>query len=298
MSIIDEKMPDLDPTIWYYHGGKYQLRPEVESKVRRLAQKLLVGTKVRRAYAVGSLVGYFYRPDSDLDICLVVSASDEMLLFLEEATKKINGKLVPGTKHPINFYVLQDLPDLVRFDGVYDIKEHRWVKLPTETGVDLFAVYDQFRADFNKIEAAYGEAWRSLIDIDIMREALSRGGEREIALKIRRRIDDLDDALQELAGTYDEVHQERLRAFNRQLELAQLGQNPYPSPNQLPENLRYKLLERYHYLNFLSKLYDLLERKGAIDSKQDIKDVRSILTSRYQEKSLSDRLHLNLLKWR
>ena len=298
MSIIDEKMPELDPTIWYYYNGKYRLRPEVDSKVRKLARKLLVGTKVKRAYAVGSLAGYFYRQDSDLDITLVVDADDELILALEENTKTVNGKLVHGTRHPINFYVMQEIPDLIRFDGVYDLIRQRWVKSPTETGVDLFSVYDQFKNDLAKIDAAYGEAWRSLIDIDLMREALRYGGAREVAVKLKRRIDDLDDAVQDLANTYDEVHQERLRAFKRQLELAELRQNPYPSPSMVPENIRYKLLERYHYLNFLRELFDLIERTNKIETKHDVREAQNILTSRFQGKSLKSALEKANASWR
>lgn len=296
MSIIDEKLPELDPAVWFQYGGQYRLRPEIEGMIRKLARKLLVGTKVKRAYIVGSLTGYYYRPTSDLDVTLVVDADDEMLLALKENTKTVNGKLAPGTEHPINFFVLNDLPDLNRFDGVYDLIRHKWKKEPTETGVDLFSVYDRFRDKVHDIDTTAAEAWRSLMDIDILREALSRGGERAVALKLRRRIEDLDDAVDELAQKYNEAHQDRINAFRRQLELAELGQSPYPTPNLVPENIWYKLLERYHYLEFLTALYKLVESTGDIDTAQDIRDVRRILLPRMkpQEKSLSGLLE----KWR
>lgn len=291
MSILDEKMPELDPTIWYQHNGQYRLRPEVDGKIRKLARKLLVGTKVKRAYIVGSLTGYYYRPDSDLDVNLVVDADDELLLALKENAKIINGKMAPGTEHPINFFVMNELPSFRRYDGVYDLMRHKWLKEPTEVGVDLFAIYDRFREDFHHIDTTAAEAWRSLIDIDLLREALRRGGERQIASKIRRRIEDLDDAVDELATTYDEAHQDRINAFRRQLELAELGQSPYPTPNLVPENIWYKLLERYHYLEFLTELFKLVQNTGKIDTSQDIKDVRRILMphrpNRSREKSLS-----------
>jgi hypothetical protein len=131
-----------------------------------------------------------------------------------------------------------------------------------------------------------------------MREALRYGGAREVAVKLKRRIDDIDDAVQDLANTYDEVHQERLRAFKRQLELAELRQNPYPSPSMVPENIRYKLLERYHYLNFLRELFDLIERTNKIETKHDVREAQNILTSRFQGKSLKSALEKANASWR
>ena len=277
MSILDEKLPELDPTIWYQYGGQYTLRPEVDARIRKMARKLLVGTKVKRAYVVGSLTGYYYKPDSDLDVTLVVKADEELLLALKENTKTVNGEMAPGTEHPINLFVLNDLPSLKRFDGVYDLIRHKWKKEPTETGVDIFSVYDRFRGKVGHIDTTAAEAWRSLMDIEMLREALARGGEKEVALKLRRRISDLDEAVDELATEYDEAHQDRINAFRRQLELAEMGQSPYPTPNLVPENIWYKLLERYHYLDFLTELYKLVESTGKIDTAQDIRDVRRIL---------------------
>jgi len=298
MSILDEKLPELDPTVWYQYGGQYRLRPEVDAKIRKLARKFLVGVPVKRAYVVGSITGYYYKPDSDIDVSLVVKADEELLLALKENTKTVNGTLAPGTEHPINFFVLSSLPSLKRFDGVYDLIRHKWKKEPTEVGVDIFSVYDRFKDKVRHIDTTAAEAWRSLLDIDILREALARGGEKEVAAKLRRRINDLDDAVDELAESYDEAHQDRINAFRRQLELAEMGQSPYPTPNLVPENIWYKMLERYHYLDFLTELYRLVQSTGKIDSSQDLKDVRRILlpsmARQMREKSLTGLLE----KWR
>ena len=298
MSILDEKMPELDPTIWFQYGGKYRLRPEVDSKIRKLARKLLVGTKVKRAYVVGSITGYYYRPESDLDVTLVVEADEELLLALKENTKMVNGKYAPGTEHPINFYVLNELPSLKRFDGVYDLIRHEWKKEPTEVGVDVFSIYDRFKDKVSHIDTTAAEAWRSLMDIDILREALARGGEREVARKLRQRINDLDDAVDELAESYDEAHKDRIAAFRRQLELAERGQSPYPSPNLVPKNIWYKMLERYHYLDFLTELYRLVENTGKIDTKQDLRDVRRILLPNLAREMRGKSLDSFFEKWR
>lgn len=288
MSIIDEKMPELDPTIWYMRNGEYKLRPEVDGKIRKLAQRLLVGIRAHSAYIVGSITGFYYTPTSDIDVNVIVSVDAETKLALIENALKVNGKFAPGTKHPINFFIRNEKMNPTHFDGVFNLKTGKWVKTATEQGVDLFSIYDRFRDDFGRIDALAGEAWRSLLDINILRDVLRNGGSREVMSKLRRRVEILDDTIQELAETYDEAHRDRIAAFRRQLELADMGQNPYPSPDLVPENIRYKLLERYHYMDFMKRLYDLLRETEVIDTKRDIKDVRDIMSRQMAKKSLGE----------
>jgi hypothetical protein len=93
------------------------------------------------------------------------------------------------------------------------------------------------------------------------------------------KIKNLDIKINELAAEYDQVHRQRIEAFKRYEDGD--TQN-LSSPNLLPENVRYKLLERYHYLGFLKKLYDLVSRTGEIDTIDDIEDVKKILGPNFQ----------------
>ena len=280
MSVIDEKLNDLDPTIWGRSIDRsHVIRPEVASQIRHLARQLLRGTPVRAAYLVGSLVGYRYTPRSDVDISLVVDSSDEgMIALVDDAINNINGQRVVGTKHPINFFLTNDPVSLARFDGVYNLKTDTWKKIPEDSAVDLFVVYENFRESLAEIDAKVAEAWRSIIDIKLLKEALKYGGTREIYSKISRRLRRLDEAVTEIVAEYDEIHLARVDAFRRQLDLAEMGQANFPSPNLIPENVRYKLLERYHYVDFMTKLGKLLDESGGrIDTPQDVARVREIL---------------------
>ena len=89
---------------------------------------------------IGSILTKRYRDDADLDMNILFDVPEE---DREEARKElasslrsINGKLVPGTKHPINYYVITD-PELKKkndamADGVYDIDENEFVRRPTK----------------------------------------------------------------------------------------------------------------------------------------------------------------------
>ena len=63
---------------------------------------------------------------------------------LAKNLRNVNGKLVPGSKHPINYYVITD-PELKKkndamADGVFDIDKNEFVRRPEEETFDLVTV--------------------------------------------------------------------------------------------------------------------------------------------------------------
>ena len=288
MSILDEKKPQLDPTVWGRSAdGSVVIREELAREIRKRARDLLSGIPVRSAFLVGSITGYYYNKNSDIDVNLVVDVDDDTILGLVERARELNGENLQGTTHPINFYVSNESKNLAAFDGVYNLKDDTWTKHPTDAGVDLFAIYDDFKHQFSELDSSIGEIWRSLIDVDILSEALKYVGSREVYRKLQQRLDDLDDAIDSVIDVGDESHRKRIEGFHRQLELAERGMSPYPSLNLIPENVRYKVLERYHYKSFIDKLRKLLEDSGGkIDTPQEVQNVKETLQM-FPNKSLS-----------
>ena len=278
MAILDEKQPGLDTRIWRGSGkGVPPLKTTVAEAIRAGAKKVVGSVPVKDAYLVGSLTGYRYTDESDMDVTIIVDVDDDELEVIRDRTKQVNGFMAPGTKHPVHYYVLNNLPGLERYDGVYDLKGKRWVREPRDHGIDLFTVYDQFLRYVEHIDEARAEALRSIMDVKIFHKILARGGDPKIiGYKLIRRLKDLDHAIKTIVSQYDEAHQERINAFKRFTELAAEGVKPLPSPNVLPENIRYKLLERYHYLDFMVKLLKFMEKKDKI-SLQDVPQLQEIL---------------------
>ena len=70
---------------------------------------------VKKYSLIGSILTKRYRDDADLDINVLFDVPEEdrekARKELASSLKDINGKLVPGTKHPVNYYVITD-PEL------------------------------------------------------------------------------------------------------------------------------------------------------------------------------------------
>ena len=84
---------------------------------------------VKRVVLIGSIITKRYRADADLDLDIFIElndSSEEMRRKLVSKTMgELNGKLIPGTKHPINYYVQvnKKVSDehIEEADGVFDV---------------------------------------------------------------------------------------------------------------------------------------------------------------------------------
>jgi predicted nucleotidyltransferase len=103
---------------------------------------------------VGSILTKTYRDDADLDINVLFDVPlpdrDVVRKELAKSLRNINGTLVPGTKHPINYYIITD-PNVKETndkmaDAVFDIKSNTFIRKAKEFKFDS----KRYAADFEK----------------------------------------------------------------------------------------------------------------------------------------------------
>ncbi len=298
-SILDEPRKTMDPKIWDLQSRGLTLKNSAHDAVLEGVKTLVGDVPVKGVYIVGSLTGTRYNPDADLDVNIMVDTDKQTHKHIgRRAFKWINGKNVPDTEHPINYFVVNlrnGDPGLDRFDSAYDFQNDKWLKDPQDHGVDLFHFYDDFRQFVKDIDVEKDEALRSLIDIEILLSAMQTGGDPKIIFeKILRKFKALDFSVQELAKGYKDTQQKRIQSF---LDYEQGHKRNLPSPNLLPENIRYKLLERYHYLDFMHKMFELVRSTGEIDNMEDYEDVRKILSEGTNYKKGKTFFEVSLKRW-
>ena len=86
----------------------------------------------------------------------------------------IQGKLIPGTQHPINYYIITDKETYdnqnKKADAVYDIEGNKFIKRPDDFEFNV----DDYLADFNKkvqeLDVIKGELKRDIIDYNELKE--------------------------------------------------------------------------------------------------------------------------------
>ena len=251
-----------------------KLKQSVRDIILNQIDKFQEKYPVKKYSLIGSILTKRYRDDADLDMNILFDVPEE---DREEARKElasslrsINGKLVPGTQHPINYFVITD-PELKKkndamADGVYDIDENEFVRRPTEDTFDP----EKYEADFQKkvkeIDVVKGELARDLIDYEELK-GLSTDDVLNLQDKINSKLEEIEDSIEVLVDIGDDVVKQRQSAFNDDMTPEEIRQ--FGKKHKLPKNIIYKYLEKYHYLKFYRKCKEILEDGKVTDDEID-----------------------------
>ena len=231
---------------------------------------------------IGSILTKRYRNDADLDINILfdvpVEKQEEERLRLSKkylsaaSPDSIQGKEIPGTKHPINYYFITDKDTYEdqnkKADAVFDIDNDKFIKRPEEFEFDMNLYLKDFQKKVQEIDVVKGELKRDIIDYNELKE-LSPNEVLDLQDKVKDKLEEIEDSLEDIVKIGDTVDAERRAAFNRDMTPDEI--RTYGVKNRLPKNVIYKLLEKYHYMKFYKYCKKILE-DGVVTDKE-IKDL-------------------------
>jgi hypothetical protein len=233
---------------------------------------------IKKYSLVGSSITKNYRDDADLDVNVLFDVApadrEAVRLMLSHQLRGINGKLIPGTKHPINYYIITD-PNVKETndkmaDGVFDIKNNTWIRKPKEFKFDAERYAADFERKVKEIDVIEGELKRDIIDYKELKE-LNPDDVLNLQEIINDKISKIEDDIKHLISIGDEVVQQRRDAFATDMTPEEI--RTFGKKNLLPKNVIYKMLEKYHYLRLYHQLKDILN-----DGKITDAEIRSIQT--------------------
>jgi hypothetical protein len=227
---------------------------------------------------VGSILTKNYRDDADLDINVLFDVPlpdrDVIRKELAKSLRNINGALVPGTKHPINYYIITD-PNVKETndkmaDAVFDIKSNTFIRKAKEFKFDAKRYAADFEKRVKEIDVVQGELKRDLIDYKELKE-LNPDDILNLQELINEKLDEIENGIKQLVDIGNTVLKDRADAFATDMTPEEI--KTFGRKNQLPKNVVYKMLEKYHYLTFYKELKDILEDGQVTDA-----EIQSIQT--------------------
>ena len=258
--------------------------PKIKSSVKALIDKQI--TEFEKEYPVvktgliGSILTKRYRADADLDINVLFDVPEEKReeervrlskKYLSASNPdNIQGKLIPGTKHPINFYFITDMKTYndqeKKADAVFDIESNKFIKRPEEFTFNLDMYINDFNKKVQEIDVVKGELKRDIIDYDELKE-LGPDDILNLQDKINDKLEEIEDGINDIIKIGDTVDAERRAAFDRDMTPDEI--RTYGIKNRLPKNVIYKMLEKYHYLKFYKKCKQILDDGEVTDAEID-----------------------------
>jgi len=220
---------------------------------------------------VGSILTKTYRDDADLDINVLFDVPledrDVIRKELAKSLRNINGALVPGTKHPINYYIITD-PNVKETndkmaDAVFDIKNNTFIRKAKDFKFDSKRYAADFEKKVREIDVVQGELKRDIIDYNELKE-LNPDDVLDLQELINIKLDEIEDSIKHLVDIGNTVLKDRADAFATDMTPEEI--KTFGRKNQLPKNVIYKMLEKYHYLTMYKKLKEILSDGEVTDA--------------------------------
>jgi hypothetical protein len=129
-SLFDPVQGKLSPELWIND----KLKPSVKTHLLKKLEIWIRGYGSKEAKSVlllGSMTGFQYLPTSDIDVNFVLEVDEEKSIEMRKFLP--NGKELPGTKHPINYYLSTKIkPEWLtgKSGPVYDLLKDKWIIKP------------------------------------------------------------------------------------------------------------------------------------------------------------------------
>ena len=248
-----------------------KLKPGVVAIIKSQIRKFESKAPVLKYSLIGSILTKRYREDADLDVNVLFdvepSYRETMRQQLASDLKNINGKLIPGTKHPINYFVITD-PKIKEkndkmADGVFDIDANKFSRKPKPITFDPKQYESDFRKKVEEIDVAKGELVRDIIDYKELRELTTKDvdGIKKI---VKEKLEEIEETIKILADIGDEMVKQRQNAFANPMTPDEIRK--FGIKNKLPKNVIYKMLEKYHYSKLFAKCKKVMEDDKVTDA--------------------------------
>ena len=151
-----------------------------------------------------------YRNDADLDLNVLFDVPKEkqeeerVRLSQQYLSAKnpnnIQGKLIPGSKHPINYYFITDQKTYddqnKKADAVFDIETNKFIKRPDDFVFDPSLYVREFERKVQELDVVKGELKRDIIDYNELKE-LTPNDVLDLQEKIKDKLEEMKENIKE-----------------------------------------------------------------------------------------------------
>lgn len=266
-SILDPEQATLSPEVFDL-SDEPKLKDSVRNQILQGIKKISKSATIVDFTMIGSTLTRRYAKDSDLDINILVTATQDDYDRAKEISVATSGKTVPGTKHPINYHILSDEHDFSNAndsaDGVFDVKNNKFIRKPIEKPFYVEKYLDAFQTVVSKLESIKSELKDDLVDYSFLKNVSSKDATKLRTL-IKNKLDEIERDAQHLSSLHDRIILDRNSGFQKKLSSKEIQK--YGTKNRLPTSVIYKLLERHHYLEFLHQIDNVLSDGEFSDEK-------------------------------
>lgn len=272
-SILDPLQEKLSNDIWDNNKLKKSVKVQLTKKIETFL-KSFTSKPITNMFLLGSMTGYQYNDTSDIDVNCIIDLGDSRLKEVTEImVEKLNEKPLPGTKHPVNYYLSKEIKTEWKRSGpIYDMIKDKWIVQPKKEEENTLVVNYRAVIEISRFFTS---------GLDIMLSEYETDSQAynsyELFLKNAKTQDDKEDLkklisfkLQEIIADIDSlsISKHLIKAFRKEAfeeEDSDIGYKISTkiiiedTANNSINNLIYKYLEKLGYLTKIQKILDTRE---------------------------------------
>lgn len=259
-SVIDIPRDDLDPTVFTFKDGDIPIiKPSIRSQVINDVSMIHEITPVLDYYVVGSILTKQYSKMSDIDVNVVIDpvTSPMTVEGVVKLLKQLNGSLAVGTTHPINYFIYRDENsfDHDNTPAIYDIANERWIKEPEPESFSARGFMKKFEVNIKDVDLGTAELRRDLLDFKEL-DNLTEDEVKDISYLVKNKVADIEETVEGLIDVYKNYANIRRSAYKKPMTPKEIRK--FGGKWNLPENIQYKLLEKYYYTELVKQLTKIM----------------------------------------
>ena len=258
-SVLDIPRNSLDPTVFQFpEEGAPILHSRIRAQIMEDLVEINKIVTILDYFVIGSILTPKYSSTSDIDVNIEVEEEipPQKYELLIDTLRAVNGRLAVGTLHPINYHIVKGQFDIDKTEAAYDLADERWLKEPSSTSFNVQKYIGQLKDQLSTVDLATAELRRDLIDFTEIKK-LSKDDISNLDLEVKKALGEIEASISDIVQVYDNAKMLRKNAFNKVLTPSEIRK--FGHKNNLPENILYKLLERYYYKDFALKLKEMLD---------------------------------------
>jgi len=240
-SVIDIARNSIDPTVWEFPEDNLPiLRPSIKLQIIDIIETIGGIVAVKDFFIVGSILTKQFSPNSDIDVNVQIDedTNDLTMEALYQFVRRANGSLAIGTTHPINYFIVQQEYDISKSQGVYDLANEKWIKIPDDIDIEIDAYFNKFQNTINGIDITTAELRRDIIDFETLKH-LSPTQVSKLGDLSSKKLDEIENDMEFLIKSYHDIHHLRKVAFDREMSPGEIKK--FGKKWKLPENVVYKM---------------------------------------------------------
>ena len=293
-AIIDYPRTDLDQTIWVTDGETIALQPDIKLDIEDIVASFLddlhlPSEALLDVLIYGSILTNQYNSKTDVDARIILNpqvvkdryprmTGDDLY---EMSLELIHDVKLGKTDHPFNATVIVagDQTELSKSplgitdrDPVFSFKQNKLLK-PGKMHDESFDPDEEFAIEkeettqiMDRLDKILQETKTNTVDHELIEEAVSEVKDpQRLIHKMEEKLSAINDNLSELTEEYKKLRDDRNQSYRTA---------PVDDRHKAPGNVKYKLLERYRYIDLLKKLKRIFE--GGVDD-AEVADVAETL---------------------